>query len=99
MLFGSEGIWWITILGVAGLPLLALCLVVGWFFAKKIAATPWWWSICAGLGAVLISTVFSVLATGWPMLGLASLPVAVVAPIVFRFTLRAVMPAALPADN
>ncbi|HOB13420.1 MAG TPA: hypothetical protein PKN09_04175 [Novosphingobium sp.] len=99
LMFGSEGMLWIVILGISGLPMLVLAIIGGWICAEQIVAAPWRWSTGAGLAAILIAAIGLGLLTGDLRLGLFGLPVALFAPLGFVALLKIFTPAAPPAGS
>ena len=87
-LFGHEGIFWVSVLGIGGLPCLMIAVGVGFLFAARIVLAPWKWAIAAGtVGIGLSCIVLAILGGPW-WTGLFGAPIAIIAAIVFPLALR-----------
>ena len=98
-LLGWEAMFMVAIVGLFGLPMLGLAIVVGWLCAAQIVAEPWKWSLSAGLGALLITSIGMGFLTGGTLAGFIGLPIALLAPAIFVGLLKALTPWAPPADS
>ena len=92
LLLGREGFLLAAIVGLGGLPLLLLAIVIGALAASRIIDSPWKWSLAAGLGGIMIGGVGMMLFGGAWQAALLGLPVAILAPVVFRAMLKVFLP-------
>jgi hypothetical protein len=92
LLLGREGFLLAAIVGLGGLPLLLLAIVIGAMAASQVIDSPWKWSFAAGLGGIMIGGVGMMLFGGAWQAALLGLPVALLAPVVFRAMLKVFLP-------
>lgn len=92
LLLGREGFLLAAIVGFTGLPLLLLAIVIGALAASRIIDSPWTWAFAAGFGGLVIGGVGMMLDGGTWQAALLGLPVALLAPVVFRSMLKVFLP-------
>lgn len=91
MMFGSEGIWWAKILMIGGAPFLGIAAIIAFTFAGAILGRPLVWAGIASATAITVSVVGLWLLTG-SFIGLFSLPIALLAPVIFVFAIKVLAP-------
>lgn len=87
LLLGGEGLWLAMILGLFGLPFLGLAVVASLIWSRRIAESPWKWSLIAAALSIIISTLGFWIWIGSLAGALTALP-ALFAPVVFNSVLR-----------
>ena len=91
LLFGWEGLWWAKILMIGGAPFLGITAITAFTFAGAILRRPLVWAGIASATAITVSSVGLWLLTG-SAIGLASLPIALLATVIFVFAIKVLAP-------
>lgn len=94
-----DGPWLMMMLAGSSWPLLLIVIALALVFATRIIARPWRWSIAASISAIVLSCLALQLWAGQGKLGLIGLPIAVLAPVIFKGVLKLFTPAVLPAGS
>lgn len=91
LLFGWEGLWWAKILMIGGAPFLGIAAIAAFTFAGAILRRPLVWAEIASATVITVSIVGLWFLTG-SLVGLASLPIALLAPVIFVFAIKLLAP-------
>lgn len=91
LMFGWEGLWWAKLLMTGGAPFLGIAAITAFNFAPAICRRPLVWAGTASATAITLSVVGLWLLTG-SFIGLASLPIALLASVFFVFAIKVLAP-------
>ena len=99
LLILPEGSWLIILLAASSWPLFLVAVAVAFVFANHIEEHPWRWATAASASALLLACLALQWFAGEGRLGLFGLPIAVLAPPIFIWSLKVFTPSAQPGDS